>query len=438
MIDKIVKDTPKRLLNDCFLHDKDRLRHDEVLKILEKNLNTISKIEQLETEQANGRFLAADVIAPRNVPFHDNAAVDGFAFNHQDYLSRNGKTYKISSRFAAGKSERQRLVGETACRIFTGAAVPVGADCIVMQEDCTIDENNQTVTIPTGLKLGANLRKSGEDTRADDIVVKKGTRLRPQEIAAIASLGFSNISVFEKLRIAIVSTGDELLDPEDGKDLAYGQVFDSNRAMLKTLCETLPVHISDLGIVQDNANEIEQTIKEAATTHDLIMTTGGASRGEEDHIISTIDKIGKRHLWQIAIKPGRPMSFGQINGKNNDCVFLALPGNPVAAFTCFLLYAQFSMRILAGGNSLTVLKFKVPAAFEIRHKKTDRREFLRGWLEQDENGTFQAHKFKKDGSGLISGLRQATGFIELSEEIEKVQYGDQISFTPFSAFGITE
>jgi molybdopterin molybdotransferase len=192
------------------------------------------------------------------------------------------------------------------------------------------------------------------------------------------------------------------------------------------------VSVTDFGILADDAAIIEEAISRAAETHDLILTTGGASRGEEDHVITTIDRLGKRHLWQIAVKPGRPMAFGQIG----DCVFMGLPGNPVAAFVCFLLYVRPAITILAGGLWQEPSRFLLPSAFSLPRKKQNRREFLRGWLETDESGRTCVQKFPRDGSGLITGLRKATGLIELSEEVESVEMGEPVAFIPFSEFGI--
>ena len=240
----------------------------------------------------------------------------------------------------------------------------------------------------------------------------------------------ADVAVHAPLRVAVLSTGDELRAP--AATIAPGEVFDSNRAMLKALAATLPVRVTDLGILPDDAGVIERTIAAAAATHDVLLTTGGASRGEEDHIVATIDRLGTRHLWQIAVKPGRPMSFGQIA----DCVFLGLPGNPVAAFVCFLLYVRPALTVLGGGRHAEPTRFPVPAGFTVAKKKPDRREFWRGWLEPGPDGRPVARKFARDGSGLISGLRHATGLIEATEEVTGVAEGDLVSFLPFSGFGI--
>jgi len=291
-------------------------------------------------------------------------------------------------------------------------------------------DDGPTVVLPTALKKGANVRRAGEDVTEGTRVLESRHRLRPQDIATLASFGFAEIPVRKPVRVALISTGNELLRP--GMAIKPGQVFDSNHFMLRALCETLPVAMTDCGVLPDDAQAVEAAIADAAETHDVILTTGGASRGEEDHIITTIDKLGKRHLWQIAIKPGRPMSFGQIG----DCVFLGLPGNPVAAFVCFLLYCRPAITMLGGGGWAEPQRFPLPAGFAIANKKPDRREFWRGWLEQDEDGQTVVRKFPRDGSGLISGLREATGLIEIPEEKTSVAEGDHVDFLPFSGFGI--
>lgn len=418
-----------RLINDCFLHDKDRITHGECVSLILNRLNCVAGTEPIPLERALGRFCSGRFTAPRNVPLHDNSAVDGYAFAHGDYLVSEG-SLRVAGRVAAGDTDNADLAAGAAVRIFTGAQMPKGADTVAMQEDCKISGDGKYVSIPAGLKQGANRRLAGEDLAEGDDVISQGCQLAPQDIAALASLGKDTVPVFSKLRIAVVSTGNELVEP--GGTIAPGLVFDSNRAMLKALLSTLPVTVTDLGILRDERDLVEKTISTAARDHDLIVTTGGASRGEEDHVVNAIDRLGKRHLWQIAIKPGRPMAFGQIG----DCVFVGLPGNPVAAFVCFLLYARPALTLMGGGVWQEPVRIPLPAAFEMPKKKADRREFQRGWLEPDGDGLPHVHKFPRDGSGLISGLRQATGLIELPENVVSVSPGDTVAFIPFSAFGI--
>ncbi|MCP5084211.1 MAG: molybdopterin molybdotransferase MoeA [Alphaproteobacteria bacterium] len=412
----------RRLLDDCFLHDKDRLRHDEVLALLKERLSPIASVRNLPLEQAHRLVLAEDVAAPRNIPAHTNAAVDGYAVRAAD-LNADGMTrLKVTERVAAGDTRELALEAGAAARIFTGARMPGAADTVFMQEDCESD--GQAVEVPSGIKPGANVRAAGEDFAAGSLVAGAGTRLRPQELAAIAATGQDQVACYAPLSVALMSTGDEVLQP--GAEFQTGQVYDSNRFLLRALLETVNVTITDLGIVGDDEATVRRTILEASANHDVILTTGGASRGEEDHIVSVMASEGNLHAWQLAVKPGRPLAFGQIG----DTVFLGLPGNPVAAFVCFLFYAQPMFAYLQGAVWQAPRRFSVPAAFAIGKKKPDRREFWRAWIEDG-----KAHKFARDGSGLISGLTAATGLIEVPEEVTSVDEGQMVSFIPFSEFG---
>lgn len=419
------------LLDDCFVHDKDRLRHDEALAILKERLTAVATPEIVCLAEASERILAEAVTAPRDIPLTDNSAVDGYAFRHADF-DKAGGFFRVEQRIAAGGASDTALGPFAAARIFTGAVMPAGADTVVMQEDCEThaQDGQNFVIVPQGLKQGANCRKAGEDVAEGTVLLEPGQMLRPQDLAAIASTGKSHASVYRKLKVALLSTGDELHRP--GEPIAPGEVYDSNHFLLKGLCGTLPVDVVDLGVLRDDAELIEATLRDAADKADVILTTGGASKGEEDHILSALDTLGERHMWQLAIKPGRPMMFGRIGA----CAFLGLPGNPVAAMVCFLLYARPVISVLAGGGFPEVQGFQVPAAFEVPRKKPDRREFYRGYLENGPDGIPTAQKFMRDGSGLITGLRQADGLIEIPEEAIEVRKGDPVRFLPFSGFGI--
>ncbi len=423
----------RKLLNDCFLHDKDRLRHEEAIAIILDQINSVSAVETVSLDEAVGRYLAQDVKSPRNVPLTDNAAVDGYAYRQEDYDGTGG-WFEVVDRIAAGHPRQSPVPKNTAVRIFTGAAMPEGVDTIAMQEDCEphVQDDNPFVAIPPGLKEGANRRKAGEDVLEGTTVLLAGERIRPQELAALASLGISEVPVLQNIRVALLATGDELRKPDSKSSIEPGQVYDSNSAMLKGLLETLPVSLTDYGILADDAQLVEQALEQAAAKHDLIITSGGASRGEEDHIVTSLEKLGKRHMWQLAIKPGRPMCLGQIN----DCAFVGLPGNPVAAFVCFLLYLRPILLTLHGANYQEPVRYPVKATFSIANKKPDRREFLRGILGHDNDGQLSVSKFERDGSGLITGLREADGLIEIDEAATSLKAGSLVSFIPFSQFGL--
>ncbi|MGB7286703.1 MAG: gephyrin-like molybdotransferase Glp [Salaquimonas sp.] len=420
----------KILLNDCFLNDKERLRHADAIDLLRSRLIPIAETHEIALENSLGAILAKEILATRDTPSTDNSAVDGYAYNADDF-EKTGGYFPVVTRIAAGNTDNIELPGFSAARIFTGAAMPDGADTIAMQEDCEIHDQDgaKFIAIPPGLKKGANRRKAGEDLKIGDIIAKAGERLTPQTIAAIASTGIAEVEVRKPLRIAILSSGDELLEP--GETAIDGQVYDSNRYLLKTLLQNLPVEIIDLGIQPDNYDVIESKLAKAAEDYDIILSSGGASRGEEDHIITALETLGTRHLWQLAVKPGRPMSFGQIG----NSVFFGLPGNPVACFVCYLLYVRPSLLRLSGADWETPKRYPLPALFNFQNKKPDRREFWRGIYTTKETG-IGLIKFERDGSGLISGLREADGLIEIEDETTQVKKGDLLNFIPWSEFGL--
>ncbi len=421
-----------RLANDCFFTDKQRLTHDQALAILKSTARTIADTQTVQLTDAGRRILAEPVIAPRNIPAHDNAAVDGYAFRHRD-LAEHGPRLTVAGRIAAGHVPASELAPGNAVRIFTGAPMPKGADTVAMQEDCTltaVDTSKHLVSVPTVLKQGANRRLAGEDVAAGQAIGEKGATLRAQDVAAIASTGIDRLSVFARLDVALASSGDEVIRP--GNKHFPGANYDANHFMLRELIMAAGANPHDAGILPDRPVPVREKISELAKTHHAIIATGGASMGEEDHMLATLDALGKRHLWQLAVKPGRPMMFGQIG----DTVFLGLPGNPVAAFVCFVLYARPLLMGLGGANWREPVRYYLPAHFEIAAKKADRREFLRGTLVRDEKGTLGIEKFARDGSGLISSLTTADGLIEIPENVTRINRGDAVAFIPFTEMGI--
>ncbi len=420
----------RRLIDDCFVTDSERLRHDDALAILRERVGPVVEAERIGLTAAHGRILAERIVSPRNVPPADNAAVDGYAYASGDYDAAGGY-FPVVARLAAGHAASAHMPG-TAVRIFTGAAMPDGADIVAMQEDCEphVQDAQAFVAIPPGLKPGANRRKAGEDLAKGGVLAEPGTRLRPQEIAAIASIGQTDFSVFRRLKIATVSTGDEIVRP--GVPLKPGQLYDSNFALLDALLAGADCELTDAGVLPDDSDTVRETLAKLAAEHHAIITTGGASQGEEDHLAASLTALGKRHLWQLAIKPGRPVGFGQIG----DCAVVALPGNPVAAFVCFLIYVRPMLTVMAGGAWPEPQRFQLAADFEIATRKTGRREFLRGRLSADQSGRPVVQKFPRDGSGLITSLREADGLIEIEEDIPSVRRGGLVTFLPFSGLGL--
>jgi molybdopterin molybdotransferase len=280
------------------------------------------------------------------------------------------------------------------------------------------------------VRPGANRRTAGEDAEAGDTVAAQGCTLRPQEIAAIASTGQAHVTCFERLKVALISTGNEVVQP--GEKLKSKSVYDSNSFMLKGLLASAGAKVEDFGTIGDEKSAIEAVIDEAVEECHVILTTGGASRGEADHMVRTIREKGVLHGWQLAVKPGRPFAMGQIRER----VFLALPGNPVAVFVTFLFYGLPVLARLQGKSWKPPQRYPLKAGFHFTGKKRGRREFWRGWVEDAGDGP-RVQKFDRDGSGLITGLRQATGFIEIGEETSDVREGDLVAFIPFSEFGVS-
>jgi molybdopterin molybdotransferase len=423
----------KKLLDDCFRSDRDRLTHAEALAILRARVRPVVGQERLALTEALNRTLAEAVVASRDVPAHTNAAVDGYAFAAEDHRDgRNGATtLGLGGRAAAGHPHVGRPERRTAVRIFTGAMMPEGHDSVVMQEDVVLGDRDgrAVVTIPAGLKPGANVRQAGEDIKSGETVLAAGSVLRPQDLAALASMGIAEVACHARLKVATLSSGDEIVRP--GSRLEPGQVYDANAPMLYGLIAGTGAASVDLGVLPDNALSVRRSLAEAARAADVIITSGGASRGEEDHLVAALDALGQRHLWQLAIKPGRPMTFGQIG----DCVVVGLPGNPVAVFVCFLMYVWPLLRRMGGAAWPEPNRYWLPAAFAFPARKLGRREFWRGSLVHGSEGLAVA-KFDRDGSGLIAGLRAADGLIEIAEDVAEVKAGDRVAFIPFSDFGI--
>lgn len=419
-----------RLIDACFQPGDARISHGAALALLRDRLAPIAGSERVGLAAAGGRILAEDVIAPRPIPAHTNAAVDGYAFAFAAYDAANGSLLPLAARIAAGSAVAGPIPPGSVARIFTGATVPARCDTIAMQEDVTeqVVGGQTLAAIPPGLKPGANRRLAGEDVAQGAVVAAAGQRLRPQDLAAIASTGAADVLCYQRLRVGVVSTGDEIIPP--GSPLGPGQVYDANAAMLAHLVALTGAEPITLGHWPDDAAIVRAALSEAASRCDVIISSGGASRGEEDHVVVEAARLGTLYNWQIAIKPGRPMAMGQIG----DCVFMGLPGNPVAAFVCFLIYVRPAILRLSGAPWSEPVRYPIPAAFSLK-KKAGRREFWRGWLEAAPDGRLMAQKFPSDGSGLITGLTRADGLIEVGEDVTAIAEGEAVHFIPFAAFG---
>lgn len=422
---------PERPTNDCFAPSAELMRHHEAVALLKARVTSIVGTEAVPLADAAGRVLSEQVEAPHAVPQHTNSAVDGYAFKFSDYDSASGAELPVLGRAAAGHPLETAAAG-AAVRILTGAVIPEGLDTVAMQEDAVVCEREglPTVRLPGGLKAGANVREAGEDLRQGQQMFPAGHILRPQDLAALASIGCGEVGCHKRLRVGIVSTGDEVLRAGT-RDLKVGEVYDANAPMLGALVQLTGAQAVDLGIWPDRRDEVIARLKEAAGELDVILTSGGASLGEEDHMSEALDTLGSRHFWRIAVKPGRPMMFGQIN----QTTMVGLPGNPVAVFVCFLMYVFPLLRRLSGAAWPEQRRFFLPAAFALPKRKLGRREFWRANLTEGPEG-LMVEKFARDGSGLISGLRAADGLIEVDEDVAAINRGDPVAFIPFSQFGI--
>ena len=329
----------------------------------------------------------------------------------------------IGARIPAGHPLDHPLNPGTAARVFTGAAMPTGTDTVVMQEDCRQD--GDTILIPPGAAPGANRRLTGEDIASGSVILAAGRRMGPPDIGLAASIGRTHIPVFGQLRVAVFSTGDELREP--GAPLAPGAIYDSNRYGLKALLAGFGCAISDLGILPDNRSVIRQSLQQAARDHHVIITSGGVSDGEEDHVRAAVGDLGRLDAWRLAIKPGRPVALGVVEGR----AFIGLPGNPVAMAVTFLHIAQPMLSALAGYTWSAPTKFAVTAGFS-HAKKSGRREYLRVRLEPGTDGVPIARLAGQQGSGILSSLATADGLLELHEDDTGLQSGDRAAYLPLS------
>jgi molybdopterin molybdotransferase len=413
-----------RLADDCFALGDRLLSVEEAVTEFRSRLAVVAEAETVPLAAAENRLLAEDLVADRSVPPHANAAVDGYAVHVDDLAPGAPTTLPVTGRAAAGHPlGRPGRRGE-AIRILTGAPLPTGPDTVVMQEDCTVAGDQ--VAVPAGLRRGAHVRPAGDDIRAGDTVLTAGRRLGPAEIGLAASLGRPALPVRRTLRVAVLSTGDELRAP--GTSVAEGQIYDANRYLLMALLRRLGCDVADCGIVPDQADAVRSALTDAAADADAIVTSGGVSVGDEDHVKAALEAAGGRlHHWRLAIKPGKPVALGQIGG----VPLLGLPGNPVAAMVTFLLVARPLLLHLAGAEPRPLRRFPVAAGFS-HGKKPGRREYLRVVLGAGPTGGLVAHRHGRDGAGMLSSLAGAEGLVELPEDVAGVAPGDPVAYIPLS------
>ncbi|MFQ5783326.1 MAG: gephyrin-like molybdotransferase Glp [Alphaproteobacteria bacterium] len=412
-----------QLSDDCFAHGGPLMTTAEALERIAALAVTVTEAETAPLRRASGRILAEDVVAPFDVPPHDNAAVDGYAVFFDD-LDPDGETrLPVTGRIAAGHPLDRPMARGEALRVFTGAPMPKGPDTVMMQEDCRADGDE--VVIMPGIRRGANRRDAGEDIAKGSVILERGRRLRPQDLGLAASVGRSALAVYRPLRVAVFSTGDEVREP--GAALDEGAIYDANRYVLTALLEAQGAAVTDLGILPDDVETVRAALAGAARDHDVLFTSGGVSVGEEDHVKAAVEALGRLHFWRLAIRPGRPLALGQVGATP----FVGLPGNPVAAMVTFLRIARPLVLRLSGCREVTPHLFRVRADFDYKKKK-NRREWLRARLVARADGSLAAEKFPRGGAGILSSLVAADGLIELPEEMTQLTSGTMVDFLPFS------
>lgn len=412
-----------QLSDDCFAHGGPLMRVEEARRLLAEIITPVTEREPVALNQALGRILAEDVVSPVDIPPAPNAAVDGYAVFHADLDPQRETRLPVTGRVTAGQRELPVARRGTAIRIFTGARLPDGPDTVMMQEDCC--EDGDHVIISPGIKKGANARKAGEDVSKGSTVLRRGQRLRPQDVGQAAAVGRRELQVSTRLKVGLFSTGDELREP--GTPLEPGAIYDSNRYTIHALLTGLGCQVEDLGILPDRLDVVRQALKQAECRHDLLVTSGGVSVGDEDHVKAAVESLGKLHLWRLAVKPGRPIALGQVG----RVPFVGLPGNPVAVVVTFLTIVRPMILRLMGGDDTPPHTFRVRAGFDYK-KKAERREWLRAQLVQEAGGGLMVKKFPREGAGILSSLVAADGLVELPEDLTRLEAGAMVDFLPFS------
>jgi molybdopterin molybdotransferase len=416
-----------QLSDDCFAFGGTLLGVDAALALIAERVTPVVEAEIVPLAAAFGRILANDLVAGIDVPPHANSAVDGFAVAHADLLPDRETVLPVTGRVAAGHSLARPMAPGEAIRIFTGAPMPDGADTVMMQEDCDFADGR--VRLKPGIKKGANRRHAGEDVARGSIALSAGRRLGPADLGLAAALGQGTLPVFRPLRAALLSTGDEVREP--GTALGPGKIYDANRVMLAALLRRLGIVVDDLGIWPDRADTLADRLDAISAGHDLVITSGGVSTGDEDHVRAAIERLGRLDFWRLAIKPGRPVALGQIKaGQARSVPLIGLPGNPVAAALTFAILARPLILRLAGAAVVPPLTLPVQAGFSYR-KRAGRREYLRASIERD-GAAAVARRFPRDGAGILSSIVQSQGFAILDEKVTELAPGATIEFLPFT------
>ncbi|WP_420551083.1 molybdopterin-binding protein [Litorivicinus lipolyticus] len=412
------------LRNDCFALPPgvNWTPLNEALERLAARLHpVVESAGSVALADAVGRVLAADAVAPRAHPPSSNSAVDGYAFLGpiSDVPAR---LPLVDGRSAAGVPYDGAVAAGEAIRILTGAVMPAGTDTVALDEDSELVDG--CLLLRGTLKAGANRRKAGEDIQVGDAIVAAGTRLNATHIAVLASVGIGAVEVYRPLRVGVLSTGDEVKPV--GAAVSDHQIYDANRPMLHALVARLGYQVVDLGHAMDRAEDVQAALDRGAEQCDLVLTSGGISAGDEDHVSKVLKRDGEISNWRIALKPGRPLALAMYH----QTPVVGLPGNPVAAWVCALRFGAPAMSVLAGAGWFEPTSFMVPAAFSKR-KKPGRSEFLRARMVQG-----SAEAFGSEGSGRVTGLAWSDGLVELEEGADQIEPGTPVRYIPYTSFGL--
>jgi molybdopterin molybdotransferase len=399
------------------------LAYDAALERLTDGLESLGRIVESELRAALGAVLAADVESSIDVPGCAMSAMDGYAVNTADLAVEGSTRLPLTQRIPAGAAAEPLAPG-SAARIFTGAPVPDGADAVIMQEQ--VEAGDGEIRFDARPASGSNVRPAGNDICRGTRILRRGQRLRAQDIGIAASVGLQSLPVYAPLRVGIFFTGDELVEP--GQDLSGGKIYDSNRYTLHGLLTALGCEIVDLGLVGDTLDATRDAMRRAASRADLVITSGGVSVGEEDHVRIALEQLGELRLWRLAIKPGKPLAYGRIDGTP----FLGLPGNPVSVFATFCLFVCPVIRILQGRDWQKPIALPVTADFDWP-RPDSRREFLRARLARNGDGRTVVQIYPNQDSGVLTSTVWADGFVEIAENAT-VSSGDTVDYLPFAQF----
>ena len=403
-------------------YDSTSLDCDEAINRILAAVSAIEDEETVNIHDAFDRITATPIVSQINVPGHVNSAVDGYAVAAGSLPAEGTSELEVVGSSFAGKPYSGAFGEGQAVRIMTGAVVPVGADLVIMQENA--NRSGDTVVIDNRTKPGDNVRAAGEDIKVGEEVLAPGSHIGPAELGLIASLGIAHVTVKRQIRVAFVSTGDELKGV--GQTLAPGEIYDSNRYTLFGMLKRMNVEIIDLGVVVDERDAVRSALKEAASRADMVITSGGVSVGEADYIKEILQEIGEVKFWKVAMKPGRPLAFGKIG----SAFFFGLPGNPVSVMVTFYQFVRPALLKLMGGTASDFITVQARAANPLK-KRPGRMEFQRGYLEIAEDGELRVSTDKDQGSGILSSMSRANCFIVLPIDQGRVEQGDWVAVQPF-------